>query len=63
MNLHDILVSIKLAKACVNDNKFQFSINDIKIVSYICNFNNMHFKIIKIIKIIDWSSCISLYKT
>ena len=53
MNLHDIFVSIELAEACMNVNKSQFNMSNIKIMSYICNFDNIYFKIIKIIKIVD----------
>ena len=53
MNLYDILISIKLAGACVNINKSQFSMSDIKIVSYIYNFDDMHSKTVKIVKIVD----------
>ena len=61
--MHDILISIKLTETGMNVNKSQFSMSDIKIVSYVCNFNDMHLKTVKIVKIINWSSCISFYKT
>ena len=53
MNLYNIFVLIELAEACVNTNKSQFDISDIKIVNYVCNSDDMHFKTIKIVKIVD----------
>ena len=53
MNLHDILVLIELTKTCININKSQFNMSDIKIMNYIYDFDDMHFKTIKIVKIIN----------
>ena len=53
INLHDTLISIELIEACVNINKSQFSMSDIKIVNYVCDSDDMHLKTVKIVKIVD----------
>ena len=62
MNLHDTLVSIELAGACVNANKSQFGVSGIKIVGYVCDSDGMHPEAAKIAKIVDWPPCTSLYE-
>ena len=50
-NLNKMLIDIKCLKIIIFDEKFQFSIFDIKIFDFICDKTNRHFDNFKIIKI------------
>ena len=51
-NLNKILIDIKRSKAIIFDEKSQFCMFDIKIVSFVCDEIDRHFDNVKVIKII-----------
>ena len=51
-NLNKILIDIKRSKTTIFDEKSQFCIFDIKIMSFVCDEIDRHFNSVKIIKII-----------
>ena len=55
--LNAILVNLKKTNYMISDEKFQFCVADLKIVSFICDSNDRSLEITKIIKILKWFSC------
>ena len=51
-NLNKVLIDIKRSKTTIFDEKSQFCIFDIKIISFVCDKIDRHFDNVKIIKII-----------
>ena len=60
--LNAILVNLKKTDCTISDEKFQFCVADLKIVSFICDLNDRSFKTAKIIKILKWSSCRNIFE-
>ena len=56
-NLNQILIDIKRSKAIISDEKSQFCMFDIKIMSFVCDEIDRHFDNVKIIKIIKRKDC------
>ena len=55
--MNAILVNLKKTNCTISDEKFQFCIVNLKIVSFVCDLNDKSFETTKIIKILKWSSC------
>ena len=57
-----ILVSIKLVKAKITEEKLYWCQNDIIVVRFICNYDSQHSETAKIVKIVKWLSCTNIIK-
>ena len=53
-NLNNTLIDVKKSKKIIHENKSQFCMNEIKILTYFCDFNGRNSKQNKIQKIVDW---------
>ena len=51
--LNEIFVDLKRFEFTISANKFQFCCDEIRIMRYICDENEQHFDIVKVIKILD----------
>ena len=52
-----MLIDLKKTNCTISNEKFQFYVVDLKIVDFICDFDDWFFKTTKIIKILKWFSC------
>ena len=59
-NLNKILVNVECAEECVSGEKSQFIIKKLRIVRFICELKECSLKIVKVLKIVKWSSCQSI---
>ena len=51
--LNEILMNLERFELTISANKFQFCCDEIRIVKYICDENERHSDIVKVIKILD----------
>ena len=51
-NLNKVLVNMKCTEKCVFDEKSQFIMKRLKIVDFICEFNECSLKTVKVLKIV-----------
>ena len=56
-NLNKVLIDIERSKITIFDEKSQFCMFDIKIMSFVCDEIDRHSDNVKIIKIIKWENC------
>ena len=59
-HINHILASIELAGAQISEEKLHWYYNDIIMIGYAYNYDNYHFKMAKIAKIIKWSLCMNI---
>ena len=60
--LNQMLIEIERANCTISEKKSQFCYVEIKIVEFICDEKKKHSDIVKIFKIVKWSSCITIKK-
>ena len=56
-NLNKVLVNVKCAEGCVFSEKSQFVMKKLRIVEFICGLKECFLKTVKVLKIVEWSSC------
>ena len=59
-NLNKVLVNMKCAGGCVSDEKSQFIMKRLKIVGFICEFDECSSETVKVLKIVKWPLCQSI---
>ena len=59
-NLNKILVNVECAEECVSDEKSQFVIKKLRIVSFIYELKEHSSETVKVLKIVKWSLCWSI---
>ena len=59
-NLNQVLASIELSDAKLNEEKSQFCQSEIVIVEYACDYDKRHSEAVKVVKIVNWSFCESI---
>ena len=60
--LNHVLINVERADCTIFEKKSQFCCAKIKIIEFVCDENEKHSNIAKIIKIVEWSSCINIKK-
>ena len=57
MNLDQVLLNFELVRCIISEEKSQFCMSKIKIMSFVYDFNDRRSESFKVIKIIKWASC------
>ena len=60
--LNHVLINVQRANCIIFEKKSQFCCAKIKIIEFVYDENKKHSDIAKIIKIVEWSSCINIKK-
>ena len=60
--MNQILIDFEKIDCIIFDEKFQFCCVDIRIVEFICDDDEKHSDIVKIIKIVKWFVCTNIAK-
>ena len=57
-----MFINWKKIDCTISNEKFWFCIFNLKIVDFVCDFNDKSFEIVKIIKILKWSSYCDIFE-